>query len=112
MIQWIKYFLVGIEQTAATAVKTLSSILRFKQEAEEIIRSSYKTRSTNAIILLHKLLVNPYITVDEAAKLCDTSYNSANTLIKMLVKDNLLTEITGQSRNRFFVCQSYLSLFE
>lgn len=112
MVQWIKYFLVGIEQTAAIAVNTLSSILQFKQEAENKIRSSYKTRSTNAIILFHRLLKNPYITVEQAAKLCNITYNSANTLIKMLEKDNLLTEITGQSRNRFFVCQTYLSLFE
>ena len=112
MVQWIKYFLVGIEQTAAIAVNTLSSILQFKQEAEDKIRSSYKTRSTNAIILFHRLLKNPYITVEQAAKLCNITYNSANTLIKMMEKDYLLTEITGQSRNRFFVCQTYLSLFE
>lgn len=112
MTQWIKYFLVGIEQTASTAVKTLSSILQFKREAEDKIRSTYRSRSTNAIILLQKLLKNPYITVDEAAKICDITYNSANTLVKMMVKDALLTEITGQNRNRFFVCHSYLSLFE
>ena len=112
MVQWIKYFLVGIEQTASTAVNTLSSILQFKSSAEEKIRSSYKSRSTNAIILLNKLLENPYITVDKAAKICNITYNSANTLVKMMVKDNLLKEITGQSRNRFFVCHSYLLLFE
>lgn len=112
MTQWIKYFLVGIEHTASTAVKTLSSILQFKSATEDKIRSSYRSRSTNAIILLHKLLENPYVTVDEAAKICNITYNSANTLVKKMVNDNLLTEITGQSRNRFFVCQSYLSLFE
>lgn len=112
MIQWIKYFLVGIEQTASTAVDTLSSILQFKDTTEDKLRSSYKSRSTNSIILLHKLLENPYITVDEAAKICKISYNSANTLVKMMVKDNLLSETTGQSRNRFFVCHPYLSLFE
>ena len=112
MAQWIKYFLVGIEQTASTAVNTLSSIIQFKSSAEDKIRSSYKSRSTNAIILLHSLLENPYITVDKAATICDITYNSANTLVKMMVKDNLLKEITGQSRNRFFVCHSYISLFE
>lgn len=112
MTQWIKYFLVGVEQTAATAVNMLSSIIQFKNTTEDNIRSSYKSRSTNAIILLHKLLENPYITVDEAAKICNITYNSANTLVKLMVKDNLLSEITGQSRNRFFVCHPYLSLFE
>ncbi len=112
MIQWIKYFLVGIEQTASITVERLSSILQFKNNAEDKIRSSYKSRSTNAIILLHRLLENPYITVDEAAKTCNITYNSANTLIKMMVDDGLLKETTGQSRNRLYVCHLYLSLFE
>ena len=112
MTQWIKYFLVGIEQTATKAVETLSSILKFKSEAEDLIRSSYRSRSTNAIILLHKLMKNPYITIDDAATTCNITYNSANTLVKMMTKDNLLFEVTGQSRNRLFVCKSYLSLFD
>ena len=112
MTQWLKYFLVGIEQTASHAVETLSSILEFKRKAEDLIRSSYKSRSTNAILLLHRLLENPYITVDRAASLCNITYNSANTLIKLMTKDSLLMEITGQSRNRLFMCHSYLRLFD
>ena len=112
MTQWLKYFLVGIEQTASHAVETLSSILEFKRKAEDLIRSSYKSRSTNAILLLHRLLENPYITVDRAASLCNITYNSANTLIKLMTKDGLLMEITGQSRNRLFMCHSYLRLFD
>lgn len=112
MTQWIKYFLVGIEQTATKAVETLSSILRFKSEAEDLIRSSYRSRSTNAIRILHRLMKNPYITVDDAASICGITYNSANTLVKMMTNDNLLLEVTGQSRNRLYVCKSYLSLFD
>ena len=43
-------------QVLTLAEKTLSSILKFKSEAEDLIRSSYRSRSTNAIILLHKLM--------------------------------------------------------
>lgn len=112
MAQWIRYFLVGVEQTASHAVDTLSSILKFKEKAEHLIRSSYRSRSTKAIILLHKLMENPYVTVDEVSKICEVTYNSANTLVNLLVKDDLLKEVTGQSRNRLFVCDSYLSLFK
>lgn len=112
MTQWIKYFLVGIEQTSSTAVYTLSSILQFKGQSEELIRSKYRSRATNAIILLHELMVNPYVTVDAVASLFKVTYNSANALVKMMVKDGLLVETTGQSRNRLFVCQPYLDLFE
>ena len=34
MTHWIKYFLVGVEQTASLASQTLSNILRFKEDIE------------------------------------------------------------------------------
>ena len=111
MAQWIKYFLVGIEQTASLAVETLSSILEFKNETENLISGRYRTRSTNAIIVFHRLLENPYTTIDQVASLCGITFTSASTLVKLLVKDGLLFEITGQSRNRLFVCEQYLNLF-
>lgn len=111
MAQWIKYFLVGIEQTASLAVETLSSILEFKNETENLIRGTYRTRSTNAIIVFHRLLENPYTTIDQVASLCGITFTSASTLVKLLVKDGLLFEITGQSRNRLFVYEQYLNLF-
>lgn len=112
MLQWLKYFLVGVEQTASHAVHTLSSILEFKKNAEYLIRTNYKSRSTNAIRVLHRLLVNPFINVEEVSSLCNITYNSANTLVKLMEKDGLLMETTGQSRNRLFVCHAYLNLFE
>lgn len=112
MLQWIRYFLVGIEQTATKAVDTLSQIIQFKTDMEAHIRGKYGRRSTIAILLIHRLLKDPYITVDEAAKVCGVTYKSANTLVKDLCDDNYLKELTGQSRNRIFVFQQYLDIFE
>lgn len=112
MLQWIRYFLVGIEQTATKAVDTLSQIIQFKADMEAHIRGKYGRRSTIAILLIHRLLKDPYITVDEAAKACGVTYKSANTLVKDLCDDNYLKELTGQSRNRIFVFQQYLDIFE
>ena len=112
MLQWIKYFLVGIEQTATKAVETLSQIIQFKADMENHIREKYGRRSTIAILLIHRLLKDPYITVDEAANVCSVTYKSANTLVKDLCDDSYLRELTGQSRNRIFVFQKYLDLFE
>ena len=91
--------------------KEISPILEFKNETENLIRGTYRTRSTNAIIVFHRLLENPYTTIDQVASLCGITFTSASTLVKLLVKDGLLFEITGQSRNRLFVCEQYLNLF-
>ena len=111
MLQWIKYFLVGIEQTSTVAVETLSHIIRFKDQMDNDIRERYGRRSTTAIVLMHKLLENPYTNVEDAAKVCGVTYKSANALIKDLCEDDYLKELTGQSRNRIFVFQKYMDIF-
>ena len=111
MTHWIKYFLVGVEQTASLASQTLSNILRFKEDIENHVRANYGRRSANAILLIHQLMKNPVVTVDDAARMCDTSYKSANEIIKLLCADGYLVESTGQSRNRLFHFKPYTDIF-
>lgn len=111
MTHWIKYFLVGVEQTASLASQTLSNILRFKEDIENHVRANYGRRCTNAILLIHQLMKNPVVTVDDAARLCDISYKSANEIIKLLCADGYLVESTGQSRNRLFHFKPYTDIF-
>lgn len=111
LLHWIKYFLVGIEQTAKHAVNTLSEVLKFKEQTENHIRSTYGRRSTSAILLLHRLLKNPFINIEQAKETCGVSYKAANDLVKKLCDDNLLVELTKQNRNRMFVFDNYLKLF-
>lgn len=112
MLHWIKYFLVGVEQTATKAVETLSSMITLKGDIENLIRTNYGKRSTNAIILLHALFKNPFLTIEQASSVCGVTYKAANDLVRLMEKDNILREMTGQSRNRLFVFDAYLSLFD
>lgn len=111
MTHWIKYFLVGIEQTAALASQTLSNILKFKDDIENHVRACYGRRSTTSILLIHHLMQNPVVTVDDAARLCNISYKSANDIVKLLCTDGYLFESTGQSRNRLFKFKPYTDIF-
>ena len=108
--QWIKYFLVGIEQTASQASQTLYEILRFKEDVEHKLQSEYGRRTHQAITLLHKLLKNPFTTVEQAASICGITYKAANELVKKLCGDDILVEITGKNRNRLFVFEKYLNI--
>lgn len=111
MLHWIKYFLVGVEQTASHAAQTLSSVLAFKESIENEIRANYGSKSTNAIRIIHHMLRNPFITVDEAAKVCETAYNTANAIIKRMHADGYVDEMTGQNRNRLYYFRKYADLF-
>ncbi|MCQ2137250.1 MAG: Fic family protein [Bacteroidales bacterium] len=112
MAHWLKYFLVGVEQTASHAVETLSQIITFKEKMESEIHNTYGRRTAQAIVLLHSLLINPFVTVEQAAKECKLSYKAANDLVARFCEDGYLSETSGRSRNRYFVFSSYLDLFE
>ncbi len=111
MLQWIKYFLVGIEQTATLAVDTLSNILKLKESLENEMRSTLGRRSSSALNLLTALFKEPIITIDQAAKICKLSYKAANDLVTKMQESNYVKEVTGQSRNRIFIFEPYLNIF-
>ncbi|MEA1897342.1 MAG: Fic family protein [Bacteroidota bacterium] len=112
MLQWIKYFLVGVEQTATKAVDTLTKIISLKETMESEINLTFGRRSNSALILLNSLFQNPVTTIDRASKICELSYKAANDLVRLLHKKEFLKELTGQSRNRIFILDSYLKAFE
>lgn len=111
LAQWIKFFLVGIEQTASSSVKSLSDILNFKTEAERLIHNEIGRRSATADILLNALLKNPTTSIEQVMDICSVSYKAANDLVKEFVRLDILKESTGQVRNRLFKMQKYLDIF-
>lgn len=112
LLQWLKYFLVGIEQTSAVAVKTLSGIMTLKESIEKDIHATFGRRSNSALILMDELFKNPVTTVEQAAGICKLSFKAANDLIGLLNRKLYLKELTGQSRNRIFMFEPYLKIFE
>lgn len=112
MLQWIKYFLVGVEQTATKAVDTLTKIISLKETMESEINLTFGRRSNSALILLNSLFQNPVTTIDRASKICELSYKAANDLVRLMHEKEFLKELTGQSRNRIFILDPYLKAFE
>ena len=65
----------------------------------------------NAIKVLESLYRQPITTVNRVRDLLGVSYAAANNLVARFVEVGILTETTGNSRNRRFVYQAYLDLF-
>src|SRR5690606_2547352 len=105
--QWLKYFLVGVESTAAQASSTLGKILQLKLSTQKTIANSVGRRPPTAYLLLNHLFREPIIRVDDAAKMLRTSYRTANILMTLFQQHNILKDTTGQSRNRMFVFGPY-----
>ncbi|WCL49159.1 Fic family protein [Leptospira sp. GIMC2001] len=111
LLQWLKYFLIGIAETAENATRTLSSILELKSRLEITLSKTFGKRAANANLLLQNLFLNPVVHVKQVQSILDLSYKSANDLINDFVEQNILKEMTGQIRNRVFVFDEYLKMF-
>jgi Fic family protein len=112
MLQWIKYFLVGIAQTANLATNTLSSIIELKTKNERLIQDTFGRRIKFGLKLHEYLLHQPLVTIKEVQDACGFSFKAAGDLVALFEQNKILKEFTGQARNRIFIYDPYLNLFE
>ncbi len=60
---------------------------------------------------MRHLYARPVVDVNMAADIIGTTTNTASALITDMVTHGVLTEVTGQRRNRLFVFSEYIGLF-
>jgi Fic family protein len=108
--QWLKFFLVGVIETAKRGVETFDSILKLKAQVEEEIQK-LGSRSANIQKVFSYLLKKPMIDVVVVMQITSASQRTAYNIIDELVKLGVLEEITGGKRDRVYVFKEYLNLF-
>jgi Fic family protein len=111
LIQWLKFFLVGISETAQKGVNTLDAILKLKHEVEIEVKS-LKGRTDDALILLDFLYTHPIIDVSKVEELIGKSNVTSYKLLSDLENMGILEEITNSQRNRIFAFRKYIHLFD
>lgn len=110
--QWLTFFLVGVQETAQNGIDTFNKIIQLRAETEEKMVSSLGRRLPRAKQLLNYLYSNPVIGMIEISKELNMDVSTAQRLIKDFENLNILKEKTGFKRNRIFVFEKYLKLFE
>lgn len=110
--QWLTFFLVGVLETAQGAIDTFNNIIQLRQEIEETKIIHLGKRLPKAKQLLHYLYSKPIVDMAEIAAALEVDISTAHRLIKDFEKLSLLKEKTGFKRNRIFVFDDYLKLFE
>jgi len=112
LTQWLKFFMEGIKQTAQNSIATFKAIIALRQEVEhrDILMLGKKIKLAQN--LLHFLYSNPVTDSQEVSKHLSISPSTALRLIEDFIRMGILKEITGYKRNRVFVFEKYLQLFE
>lgn len=110
LIHWLRFFLNGVAQTASKGRDTFSKILLLRTEVEQLVSGLGKRvpLARQALSLLYR---KPIVAAMDLEHHLQVSTPTANSLIKLLMKNGILLEITGQQRGRIYVFQRYLDLF-
>lgn len=84
LAQWIKFFLVGVAQTAEQAAATL----------------------------LQGLFKKPVVSIRDVQAITGLSPKAAGDLVDAFTEHAILVEITGFQRNHSFVFKEYVGMFQ
>lgn len=111
LLQWFKFFLVGIIETAKNSITTFDNILKLQKQVDSKIQS-LGSRTANAQKVLHCLYQRPMIDAARVGEAAGISPASAYKLIADLEQFGILEEITGGKRGKMYVFAAYLQLFK
>ncbi len=110
VLQWFKFFLVGIIETAKSSIATFDNILRLQKRVEDRIQT-LGSRTANAQKVVKYLYRHPMIDAAKAGGVAKISPASAYKLIAELERLGILKEITGGKRGKTYLFPAYLKLF-
>jgi Fic family protein len=108
---WIEFFLKGVIEVAGEATETARRILTLREAHRTEITDRLGRAAGNGHKVLESLFDRPIVSVKDVQALIGTSFAAANTLVSRLCEIEVLSEMTGNARNRRFRFSSYISLF-
>lgn len=109
--QWIKFFLVGIVETAKNSIDTFEKILLLKSEVENLALSKGSRAGAIQMVLEH-LYKKPVITASIVSSITKQSLATSYSIVSDMEELGILKEITGGKRNRSYLFANYLNLYK
>ena len=111
LLQWFKFFLVGVIETARSSTTTFDNILKLQKQAETQLQT-LGSRTANAQKVMYYLYQRPVVNAAKVGEAAGVSAASAYKLIADLEQFGILKEITGGKRSKIYVFDAYLKLFK
>ncbi len=110
LLQWFKFFLVGVIETAKSSTSTFDNILKLQKQVETQLQT-LGSRTANAQKVMVYLYQRPMIDAAKVGEAAGISPASAYKLIADLEQFGILKEITGGKRSKMYLFDAYLKLF-
>lgn len=111
MDHWIRFFLTGIVETAENGVNTFVKIGELqKSYAQKMEMLGRRSKLADALLL--KLYASPIMSPRQVERELGVTAATANSLLRTMQENGMLTEKSGRSRNRLYVLHEYLRIFQ
>lgn len=106
-ISWLRYFIHGVQATAADAVKRTTHVVELREDFRKKVGDKPK-----ALALVDQLFTNPYITAARAQQALGVTAPTARSLLDFLVERKLIEKIGTRRWARLFVSRPVLEAIE
>ena len=104
---WVAFFLQGVEVAASEAERGIVSIASLVAADRRRLLAAPKAGPAS-YRLFELLPMMPRSTVARVRQKLGTSFPTANAAVQMLAELGIVTELTGQKKNRSYSYQSYI----
>jgi Fic family protein len=108
---WLAFFMKGVAEVSKEASDTARQILALREDHRSLIADRLGRAAGNGHRVLESLYKRPIVSVNDVRDLIGTTYQAANQLVERMAQIGLVTEMTGQARNRLFQYAPYTRLF-
>lgn len=110
--QWLKFFLIGVIETAKKGVATFDAILQLQHTVDAKIKEWGSNKYKDASKLIVFMYQNPVVDAQKISALIGKSHKTTYSLIAELERIGILEETTGASRGKIYVFKDYMNLFK
>lgn len=106
---WVSFFLEGVAMAASDAEKNIIAVASLVAADRKRLLQSTKAGPAH-YRLFEMLPMMPRFTIERVRQQLDTTFPTANAAVKALEDLGIVTEMTGQKKNRSYSYQAYVEL--
>jgi Fic family protein len=106
---WIKFFLEAVQNAAAKSERDVMALANLVGNDRRRLLANAKSNAVS-LRLFELLPTMPRLSVDRVCSVLQTTFPTANMAIKLMEELGILTEVTGQKKNRTFSYAEYIKL--
>lgn len=110
LLGWIKFFLKAVIATAQRGKDKFKAVTKYVRDVESL-SLTLGGRPENVIKILHAFFDNPIMNSKQLMDVTGLSQGTVDSILKKMLNNHILTELTGYSRNRIFVLFDYIKIF-